>query len=264
MIVQLHQLAAALYLAAGLAAGLGLALPLTRLLRVAVAILAVGALIHGFSFSLFHEATPPVPLTDHAAAVSLMAWIAVLFSIVLLARARLLALTALVAPAGFLGTFFAALQLAEPAPTGLAGSGSLPHAHVLLASAGLSLLGVAGLAGALFLGEHRRLKSKRPVRFSTPLPSLEALDRANRVALALGFPLLTLGVASGMLWFESSTGRFWTGSTHETWSAVAWMIYAVLVAARFGTPQGSRRAAASAVCGFVFLFFAVIGVELFA
>jgi ABC-type transport system involved in cytochrome c biogenesis permease subunit len=45
---------------------------------------------------------------------------------------------------------------------------------------------------------------------------------------------------------------------------VAWAVYGVLVTARFVAHQGSRRAAASAVGGFAFLFFAVIGLELIA
>ena len=48
-------------------------------------------------------------------------------------------------------------------PATTQGSGSLPHAHVLLASAGIALLGFSGLAGSIFLVEYRSLKSKHPV-----------------------------------------------------------------------------------------------------
>ena len=51
---------------------------------------------------------------------------------------------------------------------------------VLLGSAGIALLSLSGLAGMIFLAEHRRLKAKRPVARRFPLPSLEALDRVNR------------------------------------------------------------------------------------
>ena len=47
-------------------------------------------------------------------------------------------------------------------------------------------------------------------------------------------------------------------------SVVAWVVYALLAAARFGSHQGARQSAASAVAGFAFLFLAVIGVELLA
>jgi ABC-type transport system involved in cytochrome c biogenesis permease subunit len=137
--------------------------------------------------------------------------------------------------------------------------GSWPHAHVLLSSAGISLLGLAGLAGVIFLIEHKRLKSKAPLDRHFPLPSLEALDRVNAVALAVGFLLLTLGVITGMIWLQTTKGVPWSGTAHETWTFVAWAVYGGLVVARFVTKQGSRQAAASAVGGFAFLLFAVIG-----
>jgi ABC-type transport system involved in cytochrome c biogenesis permease subunit len=138
----------------------------------------------------------------------------------------------------------------------------MPHAHVLLSSAGLGLLAVSGIAGVFFLLEHRRLKRKRPVSGGLRLPSLEALDRVNVTALAVGFPLLTLGVVTGSAWLHSVQGRAWSGSDHETWTIVAWGIYAGLAAARFAGHQGARQAAASAVAGFAFLLFAVVGVGL--
>ena len=143
------------------------------------------------------------------------------------------------------------------------GAGALPHAHVVLASAGLALLGVAGLAGVFFLVEDRRLKAKRAAKARFALPTVEALDRVNTIALATGFPLLTLGVGTGMLWLMSEKGVIWTGSGHEIWSATAWAIYVGLVVARFAARQGARQAAASAVAGFAFLLFAVIGVGVF-
>jgi hypothetical protein len=41
--------------------------------------------------------------------------------------------------------------------------------------------------------------------------------------------------------------------------AFAWAIYLGLVALRFGGRQGARQAAASALAGFAFLLFAVVG-----
>jgi ABC-type transport system involved in cytochrome c biogenesis permease subunit len=233
-----------------------------RLLRASVWILAAGAVVHGASFSLLHFADPTPPLTDLPAAVSFMAWVGTLFSLLLLRRGRLSALVVLVAPMAFLGVFFAALRLPAASPPSFAGSGSWPHAHVLLGSAGIALLSLSGLAGMIFLAEHRRLKAKRPVARRFPLPSLEALDRVNRLSLAAGFPLLTLSLVTGVIWVDRVNGTFWSGTYHETLLAGAWILYAVLTAARFGAGQGSRQAAVSAVGGFVFLFLAVIGVEL--
>lgn len=264
MAVALHQIASDLYLVAGLVAGLGLALPAPGLLRLGPWLLLAGALAHGAAFATLHQLEPTPALTDLPLALSFTAWIAVLFSLALQRRARMGALSALVGPAAFVAGFGASLHLSRPGTPALAlpAGGSWPHLHVLLASAGLALLGVAGLAGAVFLVEHRRLKRKR--RLSGQLPSLESLDRANRAALALGFPLLTLGVVTGVMWVHTSGGRLLGGDPHELWSLLAWGVYAVLVAARFGARQGSRQAAVSAVAGFAFLFCTVVGLELFS
>lgn len=255
--------AAGLYLAAGLASWMGIALESSRSLRAAVWLLAAGATVHVGSFVGLHVVPRPPPLTDLPAAVSLMALIAVAFVLVLLRRARLAALVALVAPAAFVGAFFAALRLPHSDAAPLVGSASSwPHLHVLLASTGLALLGVAGVAGCVFLVVDRSLKRHRRAR--PRWPSLEALDRVNRVALSAGFLLLTLGVATGVLWVASESGRAWTGTAHEAWSALAWMVYATLVVARFVGHQRGRHAAVAAIAGFAFLFFAVIGVSLLA
>ena len=63
--------------------------------------------------------------------------------------------------------------------------------------------GLAGLAGFFFLLEHRALKQRRKVARRIPMPSLEALDRVNRATLAVGFPLLSLGVVTGGLWLHA-------------------------------------------------------------
>jgi ABC-type transport system involved in cytochrome c biogenesis permease subunit len=263
MAIPLLQIAAAVYLVAGLAAGVGLVLPSRRVLRLAPPGLLAGLLLHSLAVVALHRGGEVPPLTDLPTAVSSMAWFGVGFSLFLLWRARLAALAVLVGPLAFLSTFYAALRLPQAALGGAGASGSWPHAHVMLASSGLGLLGVAGLAGVLFLAEHRRLKAKRPLARRVPLPTLEALDRVNAVSLALGFPLLTLGVLTGMMWLRSERGSAFTGSAHELWNLVAWGVYAGLSAARFLGAQGSRQAAASAVGGFALLFFAAVGLRLF-
>ena len=137
------------------------------------------------------------PLTDLPAAISFMAWVGTVFFLLLQLRVRLPGLAALIGPISCLAVFYASVRRASPAPPSFGGSGSWPHFHVLLSSAGLAMLGLAALAGALFLTEHRRLKSRRAIPRRLRLPSLEALDRTNAVALSLGFPLLSLGVVTG-------------------------------------------------------------------
>jgi ABC-type uncharacterized transport system permease subunit len=260
LVIELHQITAALYLLAACAGVLGLMLPKTPFRRAALWLLATGALLHGISFARFHTLPNPPPLTDLSSAVSLAAWLAVLASLALLGRSRPAGLAVLVAPLAFLAVFYESLTVGATQPAAGAPAGSWPHLHVILASAGLALLGVAGLAGVLFLSEARALKAKRPSTWRRGMPSLEALDRVNAVALAIGFPLLSCGVVAGMLWTQSQTGHLWVGGAHAVWSVIAWAVYLVLMLARFAGGFRGRDAAAFAAFGFAFLLFVVIGV----
>jgi ABC-type transport system involved in cytochrome c biogenesis permease subunit len=261
MVVVLQYLTAGLYLLASLTAGAGFTLARPAMLRVAVGVLAAGAIAHAASFTLLHTVTAAPPLTHLPSALSFMALVGTVGFLLLAWRARLAGLVALVAPMSCLGV--AAAVFSGPAaiadPRSATGTGSLPHAHVLLASAGLALLGLAGLAGLSFLVEHRRLKRKR--LGGAAWPSLEALDRAGAFAVVAGFPLLTLGVVTGSLWQRAATGAFFSGNPHETFCLLAWAVYGALATVRFGARQPAVRCAMSSIAGFAFLGIAVLGVE---
>ena len=257
--IELQQTAAALYLAAGMGAVVGVTLPSRQASRYAVAGLALGAVVQGFAFATLHQLATVPSLRSLSLFGAFAVWVGIIFLLVLMRQVRLTGMTAVVGPVAFLVVFLASMGFGHSdAPEGRV-EGIVPHAHVLLSSAGLSLLGGSGIAGLFFLVQYRRLKEKRPLAF---LPSLEALDRVNRIALAVGFPLLTLGVITGPAWLYNVSGRLWSGTDHQTWTMVAWGIYAGLIFIRFALGQGARQAAASAVAGFAFLLFAVIGVGL--
>ncbi len=258
--VEFHQLAAAIYLAAGLGALIGVVLPSPRMSRGAAWGLALGALVQIAAFATLHLAETPRPITALPAAVELSAWMLVIYLLALMWKFRLPALAAGVGPVAFLAVFGASLGLESVEESALDGGGAWPHVHVLLATAGVGLLALAGIAGIFFLMEHRRLKAKHPIAPKLALPSLEALDRVNVMSTVLGFVLLSLGVMTGMFWLLGHSGEFWSGTSHETWMVIAWAIYAGLVSVRYLGRQGPRQAAASAMAGFVFLLFGIVGV----
>ena len=261
MVYELHIVTAALYLAASIAAAAGLGLRDERVLGGGVALLAVGAVIHAFAFFGLHTLTPTPSLTELALAASLMGWLAVVACLGLLLRVRGRALTALVAPAAFLGAFAGALWIRVRPGGSLELHPLVAHLHVVLASAGFALLGVAGAAGVLYLAHHRAIKRKRASAAQSALPSLESLDRVNTVALATGFTLLSLGVLSGMLWVAESEGRLWPGGAHANATLAVWVLYAVVAVLRFGGHESARRAALQSTVGFALLLVTVVGLR---
>jgi ABC-type uncharacterized transport system permease subunit len=256
--LELHQWTAVAYLGASLAAVVGLGVRARRWLGFGVWLLAFAALLHGLAFVELHRLEPTPALTELPLAVSLAAWLLVLSFLALQLRVPARGLAVVVAPAAFLGTVFESFAVPAPGPAP-PGSALWSHLHVLLASGGLALLGVAGAAGLLYLVHHRAIKRHRVARQSA-LPSLESLDRANALALALGFLLLSLGVVTGVLWVETREGRLWPGGLHANATLAAWLAYSALVFARFGAGGSARQVAAGSAAGFALLLVAVVGI----
>lgn len=256
--LELHQWTAAAYLAASVAAVAGLGVRARRWLRVGIWLLAVAAVLHAVAFFALHQQEPTPSLTELPLAVSLAAWLLALSFLALQLRVPGRGLAVLVAPAAFLGTVFESFSVSAPGASE-PGSPLWSHLHVLLASGGLALLGVAGAAGLLYLIHHRAIKRHRAAPHSA-LPSLESLDRANALALALGFLLLSLGVVTGVLWVETREGRLWPGGLHANATLLVWLAYAGLVLARFGAGGSARLSALGSAAGFALLLVAVVGI----
>jgi ABC-type uncharacterized transport system permease subunit len=256
----MHIATACLYLLSSLAAVAGLGLGVRAAQRAGAWLLAAGVVVHTAALWQLHTLDPTPSLTELPLAASLMGWLLALSFFFFHSRVRGLALAALVSPAAFLGVFAGAIWLRTRAGSEEQLHPLLAHLHVVLASAGFALLGVAGAAGALYLAHHRAIKAKRAAAQSA-LPSLEALERTNAAALALGFTLLTLGVLTGMLWVAESEGRFWPGGLHANATLAAWALYAAIAVARFGLHESARRAALQSALGFALLVVTVVGLR---
>ena len=93
------------------------------------------------------------------------------------------------------------------------------------------------------------------------LPSLDAMDTFNYKIIAVGFPLLTLGIILGAVWAATAWGRPWGFDPKETWSAITWLIYAIYLHTRYLAGWKGRRAAILALIGFAGVLFTYLGVN---
>jgi ABC-type transport system involved in cytochrome c biogenesis permease subunit len=142
--------------------------------------------------------------------------------------------------------------------------------HGIFLLAGAVFTCVAFLAGLMYLVQMRRLKAKRPSRFGVVLPSLEQSERINRGAITIAFPLLTSGLLIGMILSLTARGSG-TGEMTEhilRWSdpkvvsaLVMWLVFAVLLHARFSPTLRGRSVMVLTIVTFAFLVFTWIGVE---
>jgi ABC-type uncharacterized transport system permease subunit len=226
-------------------------------------ILGAGAVLHTVGLLGMHLEHPPVPLESVPAALSLIGWLVVLAYLGSLAAANVQSAGAWVglAGAGFTLAAELGLQLGDAAPGESTGSALWSHAHVLLSTAGFSLLALASLAGLGYLAQERLLKRKAPSthRLGPELPSLESLDRAQHVTLTLGFVLLTLGVVTGFVWGIGRGTSPWTG--HALFLLLSWVVYLAPVGLRLVRHQLGPRPALGVVLGFALLAFSYLGIR---
>jgi ABC-type transport system involved in cytochrome c biogenesis permease subunit len=123
---------------------------------------------------------------------------------------------------------------------------------LLLAAVGCC---VAFIASVMYLLQLRRLKAKTLPTEGIPLLSLERLEEMNRRALSLAFPLLTAGILIGM-------GLLVLGREHpvQSWldprvlsAAVLWVVFALLLYAKFAAKVRGRRVALLTIVAFLCL-----------
>lgn len=252
-----HLLAAACYLGA---AGTGFFARSGRRDRAVAWLLGLGVVLQVVGFFGFHRTDPPVRLDSFGAALSLIAWLTVAAFLLSLGLARLRAVGVWVGALASALIAAGAVALRVPPVEGGAGlsAGGWPHAHVLLSTAGFAALGLASIVGLAYLAKERALKTKRP---QSALPSLEGLDRVEHVALAVGFPLLTLGLITGYLWSREHDAGLVTG--HALFTTIAWLLYLLPVTARVVRQQRGQVPARGVVLGFAVLALSYLGVRLF-
>ncbi|MDQ1277420.1 MAG: hypothetical protein QG555_460, partial [Thermodesulfobacteriota bacterium] len=77
----------------------------------------------------------------------------------------------------------------------------------------------------------------------------------------LGYVYLTLGIMTGSVWAHYAWGSYWSWDPKETWSLITWLIYAVMIHARYVRGWKGDRMAVLAIVGFAAVLFTYLGVN---
>jgi cytochrome c-type biogenesis protein CcsB len=121
-----------------------------------------------------------------------------------------------------------------------------------------SLIGSAALIFGVWSqgGYFRRLLRSLEI-------SPEMLDEITYRAIAVGFPIFTLGgLIFGAIWADQAWGVYWSWDPKETWSLITWFVYAFFLHARLMRGWRGHKAAIVSVLGFVAVIFTYLGVNL--
>jgi len=128
-------------------------------------------------------------------------------------------------------------------------------AHVGAMTLAYGALTISFGAAILYLiqGKERRLSW---------LPRPDFLEEAAFRSVALGFPLLALGIAIGAYWGNWAWGRYWGWDPKETSSLVTWLIYGVYLHLRSVKGWRGAKAAVVLVVRYKSILFTYFGVNL--
>jgi len=94
------------------------------------------------------------------------------------------------------------------------------------------------------------------------LPSLVKLDILAYRIVALGLPLLTLGIITGAWWAKEAWGAYWQWDPKETAALVSWIFYAMYMHLHTRNAWRGTRCAWLNVFGFVSIIFCYLGVNI--
>ncbi len=136
--------------------------------------------------------------------------------------------------------------------------------HLLAAILAYSLLTIAALHAVLMAALDRELHrgagpAAEPSRLFRHIPPLLAMERLLFRLIGVGFALLTLTVASGLLFSEHLFGRAFRFEHKTVFAIAAWVVFAGLLAGRVGFGWRGRIALRWTLAGFAMLLLAYVG-----
>jgi cytochrome c-type biogenesis protein CcsB len=136
--------------------------------------------------------------------------------------------------------------------------------HVVTCFVGYAAFAVSFGVSFLYLFKVKAEKKpgKKGGAFLDYLPSSELLDEVGYKTIAIGFPLLTIGIITGAFWANVAWGTYWSWDPKETWSLIVWLIYAAYLHARITKGWRGKKAALLSIIGFSATLFCYLGVNL--
>jgi cytochrome c-type biogenesis protein CcsB len=94
------------------------------------------------------------------------------------------------------------------------------------------------------------------------LPSLAKLDIMQYRVIAVGLPLLSLGIITGAMWAKEAWGAYWQWDPKETAALVSWIVYAAYMHLHTRPEWRGTRTSLVSVFGFATIVFCYLGVNI--
>ncbi len=237
--------------------------------KVATSCLAAGVIIEAAAIALrwyesYQMGIGRAPLTNLYESLAFFAWTIALIYLILEAKFKIRTVGAFVTPFPFIIMAYASLNPNDIQPLVPALQSNWLIAHVVTCFVGYSAFAVSFGVSIIYLFKVRaELRSAQsPGLFFAYIPASSALDEIGYKTIAIGFPLLTIGIVTGAFWANVAWGTYWSWDPKETWSLIVWLIYAAYLHARITRGWRGTKAAVLSIVGFAATIFCYLGVNL--
>lgn len=224
---------------------------------------AAGFLPHTLALVTAIVETNHAPFTTLHEAMAFFSWALILIFLLVEYRYRLQVLGSLILPLAFLSILSVAVLPVQVTPLDQSVRGLWLGIHTTLITLGIVFFALAFVVGVVYLVQERLLKSKKLNILYHKLPSLDLLDELNQRSIYLGFPLLTLGMLTGILLNKLTQGVYFTWDPKQILTLVAWFFYLAILHGRLTIGWRAKKAAYLAIIGFVGVAFTFVGVSHF-
>ena len=240
--------AAMIYALSGISYFAWLALQRDLALKIAGRLLVLAVVVHLAGIGQlclrgFH------PLLDTSGMLNLISWtISLGYLLTTLKWKRLGMLGAMVTPVVLV--LLISARVTPRAIQTAASHGSLwGKIHLTLIALGMTAFALSAALSLVYLLQESALRRNRLTSVFRRTPALNTLDRLSCRLAQLGFPIFTLAIGAGVIWFlrGSGVGGF---RLEYVIAAATWLIFAALILARRTVGISGRNAAWVTIAGF--------------
>ncbi len=204
------------------------------------------------------------PLTNLYESLVFFAWTIAVIYLILEKKFNIKTVGAFVTPFPFIIMAYASLNPNDIQPLVPALKSNWLIGHVVTCFVGYAAFAVSFGVSILYLFKVRaeQMAAKSRGLILGYVPDSGALDEISYKTIAIGFPLLTIGIVTGAFWANVAWGTYWSWDPKETWSLIVWFIYAAYLHARITRGWRGTRAAVLSIVGFSATIFCYLGVNL--
>lgn len=224
-------IASALYLA-------NLHIKRTYLAGYGTAAAMAGVLIQTMRLAM-HLTAHTAPFASAHEAMFFLSWAIALVYLIVLMRFKLAAVGALAMPLALVAL---ALSYRFSSSTGMAVNSNWLKIHVAAIVLSLAIFFLAFCSAVFYLVQNKLLKTKHLKGMFRKLPPLGTVDSLGFHLAAVGFPLLTLGIVTGIVGVEMTALRMQVSQVKLWTSAATWVVYGSYLLAHSASNWRGKRA----------------------